>query len=87
MSACEYGPEGQCGRKSCRQVDGRGICHSHRRAWLAGKPLDQPVRGYQRYEEGPDGKVVPVEAPAPSPRRRKPQFEAEVRLLRELGLR
>lgn len=84
MSACEYGPDGQCGRKSCRQVDGRGICHSHRRHWLAGKPLDQPVRGYQRYENGPDGVVRAVSAPPP--RRRKP-FETEMKLLRELGLR
>ena len=56
--------------------------------WLAGKPLDAPVRGYQRYEEGPDGKVIPVQAPAPSPRRkRRKPFEAELALLRELGLR
>src|ERR1700739_4518298 len=47
------------------------------RLWRAGKPLDTPVRGYQRYEEGPDGKVVPVQAPAPSPKRkRKTPFEA-----------
>lgn len=85
MSACEYGPEGQCGRKSCRRVDGRGICHSHRRAWIAGKSLDKPVRGYQRYETGSDGEVRACVAP--SPRRRKPPFEAEVKLLRELGLR
>lgn len=83
MSACEFGPDGQCGRKACRQVDGKGICHSHRRHWLAGKPLDQPVRGYQRYEKGPDGVVRACVA---APRRRKP-FAAEVKLLRELGLR
>jgi hypothetical protein len=56
--------------------------------WRAGKPLDMPIRGYQRYEEGPDGKVIPVQAPAPSPKRkRKKPFEAELALLRELGLR
>ena len=38
--------------------------------------------------EGPDGKVVAVQAPAPSPKRkRKKPFEAELALLRELGLR
>lgn len=85
MSACEYGPEGKCGRKSCRQVAGKAICHSHRRKWLAGKPLDAPVRGYQRYEAGPDGKAQACASP--SPRRLKPRFEAEVMLLKELGLR
>lgn len=86
MTACEYGPEGKCGRKSCRQVDGRGICHSHRRAWIAGKPLDEPVRGYQRHGEGPDGGAVPIRASMPRPRRPKP-FAAEMTLLQELGLR
>jgi hypothetical protein len=81
VSGCEYGPEGECGRK----VAARGMCHSHRRMWLAGKPLDAPVRGYQRYETGPDGEVQARSAP--SPRRRKPPFEAEVKLLKELGLR
>jgi len=52
--------------------------------WQA--PLDTPIRGYQRYEEGPDGKVIPVQAPASSPKCKKP-FEAELALLRELGLR
>lgn len=84
MQGCEYGPEGGCGRKSCRTVDGRGICHSHRRAWLAGKPLDAPVRGYQRYEAGPDGVVIAFKS---RPGRRPKPFEAEHRLLRELGLR
>jgi hypothetical protein len=83
VSACEHGPDGACGRK----VAARGMCHSHRRMWLAGIPLDTPVRGYQRYGEGPDGKVIPIRAVPPSPRRRKPLFEAEVRLLRGLGLR
>lgn len=86
MAACEYGPDDRCGRKSCRLVDGKPICHSHRRAWLAGKPLDAPVRGYQRYGEGPDGAAIPVRASAPSPRRPQP-FAAEMMLLRELGLR
>lgn len=84
MALCEHGPDGDCGRKAVA----RGMCHSHRRMWLAGKPLDAPVRGYQKYGEGPDGKVVPVPirpSGAPSPKR-KP-FAAEMMLLRELGLR
>jgi len=62
------------------------MCQSHRRRWIAGLPLDP--RGYQRYEEGPDGVVRPVQALslAPSPRR-KPPFAKELTLLRELGLR
>jgi hypothetical protein len=88
VQLCEYGPDGECGRKAVRQLAGHGMCQSHRRHWLAGKPLDAPVRGYQRYKEGPDGKVIPVQAPAPSPKRkRKKPFEAELALLRELGLR
>jgi hypothetical protein len=84
MARCKYGPDGKCGRK----IAARGMCHSHRRAWLAGKPLDTPIRGYQRYEEGPDGKVIPGQALASSPKRkRKKPFEAELALLRELGLR
>jgi hypothetical protein len=64
----------------------RGWCSSHYRRWLAGKPLDTPIRGYQRYEEGPDGKVIPIRASrAPSPKR-KP-FAKEYALLRQLGLR
>lgn len=78
MRGCEHGPDGQCGRK----VAARGMCHSHRRMWLAGKPLDTAVRGYQRYDEGPDGGPIPVQASV----RRKP-FLAEMSLLRELGLR
>jgi hypothetical protein len=82
MAGCKYGPDGKCGRK----IAARGMCHSHRRRWLAGKPLDTPIRGYQRYEEGPDRKVIPVQAPAaPSPKR-KP-FAKEYALLRSLGLR
>jgi hypothetical protein len=84
VSLCQYGPDGKCGRK----IASRGMCHSHRRRWLAGQPLDTPIRGYQRYEEGPDGKVIPVQAPASSPKRkRKKPFEAELALLRELGIR
>ena len=84
VSGCEYGPDGKCGRK----IAARGMRHSHRRRWLADKPLDTPVRDYQRYEESPAGKVIPVQAPAPSPKRkRKKPFEAELALLRELGLR
>jgi hypothetical protein len=84
MALCVYGPDGNCGRPAVA----RGMCHSHRRRWRAGKPLDTPIRGYQRYEEGPDGKVVPVQSPAASPKRnRKRPFEAELALLRELGLR
>ena len=80
MSTCTHGPDGKCGRK----VVARGMCSSHRRRWLTGKPLDSPVRGYQRYEEGPDGKVRASVALSP---RRKPPFAAEMMLLRELGLR
>ena len=80
MALCKEG----CGRIA----RSRGWCSSHNRLWRAGKPLDTPIRGYQRYEEGPDGKVIPVQAPAPSPKRkRKKPFEAELALLRELGLR
>jgi hypothetical protein len=80
----EKDDEGEiCGRK----VVGRGMCSSHYRRWRAGKPLDSPIRGYQRYEEGPDGKVAPIRAScAPSPRR-EPPFAAERALLRSLGLR
>ena len=80
MALCKEG----CGRVA----RSRGWCSSHYRRWRAGKPLDTPVRGYQRYEEGPDGKVAPVavRASAPSPRR-KPPFAKEYALLRSLGLR
>jgi hypothetical protein len=56
-----------------------------RRRWQAGKPLDEPVRGYQRYDEGPDGK--PVKAVPNRAVKLKPPFAAEMRLLKELGLR
>jgi hypothetical protein len=78
-----------CKEGCARVARSRGWCSSHYRRWLAGKPLDAPIRIYQRYEEGPDGKVVavPIRAPrAPSPKR-KPPFVKEYALLRELGLR
>lgn len=78
---CRYGPDGQCGRKAVA----RGMCSSHRRCWLAGKPLDTPIRGYQRYQEGPDGR--PVKAVSNRAAMRKPPFAAELALLKELGLR
>jgi hypothetical protein len=59
---------------------------SHRRRWLAGKPLDTEVRGYQRYEEGPDGVPIRAAPRAPSPKR-KSLWAKEYALLRELGLR
>jgi hypothetical protein len=85
MAGCEYGPDGKCGRK----IAARGMCHSHRRMWLAGKPLDNPIRGYQRYEEGPDGSCRPASTrPSRAPsQRREPPFAREHALLRSLGLR
>ena len=45
------------------------------------------MRGYRRYEEGPVGKVVPIQASrSPSPKRKSP-FAKEMALLRSLGLR
>jgi hypothetical protein len=74
----------QCKEGCGRIARSRGWCSSHYRLWRAGKPLDTPIRGYQRYEEGPDG--VPIRASrAPSPRR-KP-FAKQHALLRQLGLR
>jgi hypothetical protein len=76
-------------KEGCGRVArSRGWCSSHYRLWRAGKPLDTPIRGYQRYEEGPDGRGVPVALRASyvPPRRRKP-FAKELALLRELGLR
>ena len=57
-------------KKGCGRVArSRGMCSSHYRRWNAGKPLDTPIRGYQRYEEGPDGNC----RPAPTrPVRREP---------------
>jgi hypothetical protein len=79
-----------CSVDGCgRRVAGRGWCSSHYRLWRAGKPLDTPIRGYQRYEVGPDGKVAPVPTqPSVAPsRRREPPFAREHALLRSLGLR
>ena len=69
MALCKYGPDGKCGRNAVA----RGMCSSHRRRWMAGKPLDSPVRKYQRYKEGPDGGLCTSHHPAP---------EAEARGLR-----
>jgi hypothetical protein len=44
MALCEYGPDGNCGRKAVA----RGMCHSHRLRRLAGKPLDTPDPGVTR---------------------------------------
>jgi hypothetical protein len=84
VSGRKYGPDGKCGRK----VAARGMCYSHRRRWLAGKPLDTPIRDYQRYEEGPDGGCQPSTRPSVAPRaRRERPFAKEIALLRSLGLR
>ena len=81
MANCKHGPEGKCGRK----VVGRGMCSSHYRRWRAGKPLDSPVRAYQRYEEGPDGGCVVATIRPEKPKR--DVFARENALLRELGSR
>jgi hypothetical protein len=79
-----------CKEDGChRRAHSRDWCSSHYRRWRAGEPLDTPVRGYQTYEEGPDGKPVPAPtrpSRAPSPKRKAP-FAAEYALLRSLGLR
>jgi hypothetical protein len=78
-----------CNRNGCERVArSRGMCSSHYRRWRTGK-LDAPVRGYQRYEEGPDGVVAPVQASrAPCPKRMRPSpFAKELAVLRGLGLR
>jgi hypothetical protein len=79
------GPDGEiCGRK----MVGRGMCSSHYRRWRAGKPLDLPIRGYVRYDEGPDGSCEPVEVPRrPVRAKREKPFAKELALLAELGLR
>jgi hypothetical protein len=81
MALCKEG----CGRLA----RSRGWCSSHYRRWLAGKPLDTPIRGYRRYEEGPDGKVAPAPIRASRARspKREPPFAKEYALLRSLGLR
>jgi hypothetical protein len=74
----------------CKEGDGRtarsrGWCTSHYRLWRAGKPLDTPIRGYQRFEMAPDGGCQPAsDRPKPS---KGPVFAKELALLRELGLR
>jgi hypothetical protein len=87
VSGCKYGPDGKCGRK----IAARGMCHSHRRRWLAGKPPDTPIRGYRRYEEGPDGKTLPIppdrSSSPPSSKPRRDPFAKERALLKSLGLR
>jgi hypothetical protein len=75
----------ECGRKAVLRQP-KPMWDSRRR-WLAGKPLDEPVRGYQRYGEGADGKVVPIRASRPQSPKRKPPFAKEMALLRCLGLR
>jgi len=38
-------------KEGCGRVAGsRGWCSSPYRRWRAGKPLDAPIRSYQRYE-------------------------------------
>jgi hypothetical protein len=51
-------PVGALEHVAGKDVDGVGHPHMgtwlpQRCRWLAGKPLDTPIRGYQRYEEGP----------------------------------
>ena len=59
IALCKYCPDGKCSRPAVRMTP-TPMCQSHRRRWLAGKPLDTPIRGYQRYEESPDGVPVPA---------------------------
>jgi hypothetical protein len=78
-----------CNREGCDRIArSRRMCSSHYRRWREGK-LDAPVRGYQKYEEGPDGVVTPVQArrALPPKRKRKSPFEKELAVLRGLGLR
>jgi hypothetical protein len=81
MAECKEG----CGRVA----RSRGMCSSHYRRWLAGLPLDTTIRGYQRYEEGPDGSCRTASTrPSVAPsHRREPPFARELGLLRSLGLR
>ena len=75
MALCKEG----CGRVA----RSRGWCSSHYRMWRAGKPLNTPIRNYQRYEEGPEGRCQLSTRPsvAPTPRR-EPPFAKEIALLR-----
>jgi hypothetical protein len=79
----------QCKEGCGRVARSRGWCSSHYRRWRAGKPLDTPIRGYQRYEEGPDGSCRPASKrpPRAPSQRREPPFARELALLRSLGLR
>lgn len=79
MAVCKV--EG-CGRR----VTARGWCSTHYRWWRQGKPMDRPVRTYQRYEEGPDGSCV-IAAIRPRRRLGREPFAKELSLLQELGLR
>jgi hypothetical protein len=85
VSVCEHGPKKACGRKIAVSGVAGGVCISHYRMWRAGKPLETPVRGYQRYTEGPDGTCKAVAARPVLPRPEK--FAKELALLKELGLR
>jgi hypothetical protein len=79
-----------CKQDDCtRRAHSRGWCTTHYRRWRAGKPLDdQPIRGYVRYEEGPDGGCQPVaDKPKPVRASRGKPFAKELALLEELGLR
>jgi hypothetical protein len=79
MALCKEGCE--------RVARSGGWRSSHYRRWRAGKALDTPIRGYQRYEEGPDGKVVPIRVSRAQSPKRTPPFATEMVLLRSLGLR
>jgi hypothetical protein len=81
MAGCMHGPDNDCDRKTVV----RDMCMTHYRRWRAGKPLDSPVRTYQRYKEGPDGNCVPVTTRPVKPKREV--FAREQAHLRELGLR
>jgi hypothetical protein len=61
----------------CKEIDchrrshSRGYCTTHYRRYRSGQPMDAPIRRYTQSVR---------------PKRRRP-FEAEYRLLAELGLR
>jgi hypothetical protein len=80
MQACKHGVNGDCGRKEVA----RGMCSSHYRRWRLGKPLDEDVRTYARYEEGPDG--IPVEVSVRPKVVREAPFAKERALLASLAL-
>lgn len=63
-----------CKHDDCgRRARSRGFCTTHYRRYMAGEPMDDPVRPYTRRR--------------PRTRRREPPFAKELELLRELGLR